>query len=92
MSAPSRRPQGAQPIKLKKAIPVSVFLAGLGLAAYSLAEFAGGSIPFQDPTPEMLRQQSAELDSAKLRFFIGAAIFFIGLAVSVIQAIHARKR
>lgn len=65
-------------MKPMRVLAVSLIVVGLGLSAYAAAFFSGASIPYQDPTPELLVQQANDLRNAGILFAVGLAAALAG--------------
>ena len=59
-----------------RAVPLTL---GLLCIAYHFLLFAGHSLPYQDPTPELLAIQHGQLTDAKQGMLCGAVVAAIGL-------------
>lgn len=59
-------------------IPLLFCLVGGGLLIYSVSSYCGHSLPYQDPTPELLSVQQHQLQTAKILAVVGAVLVVIG--------------
>jgi hypothetical protein len=59
-------------------IPHLLWLAGVGLLIYAGGSYAGHSLPYQDPTPELLAIQRDQLHTAKIVALVGIVFFVVG--------------
>lgn len=59
----------------------SIFFTVFGLltACFSFLGLAGASLPYQDPTPAVLEEQSMSVYFWWIALFISAVIFIIGV-------------
>jgi hypothetical protein len=55
------------------------------------ADYAATSLPYQDPTPEMLKKQAAEIAAAEHRLAIHAAIAGVLAVLGLAALIYAWK-
>ena len=60
-----------------------IFLVGFGL-------LSGASIPYQDPTPDLLEIQRGQIQNAKLIAAVGSSLFVIGVLWVVCRRASAR--
>lgn len=58
--------------------------AAFAVGAVGLFWYAGAGLPYQDPTPDLLERQAAELQVAQ-------SLMLIGLGVSVVVAVWLWK-
>ncbi len=77
---------------LRRALPFLVVLAGGVVALHALFTLAGGSIPYPDPSPELLARQQAELAAARMRLGLGGGILLAGLLLAAFQLPGALRR
>jgi hypothetical protein len=61
-------------------IPHLVWLVGVVVLLVAFGRYSGASMPYQDPTPELLAVQRGQIESAKTVAWIGVLIFIGGLA------------
>lgn len=73
-------------------LPLLLCLLGLGLALHGGLDWAGASIPYPDPTPEMLAEQRDGLEAARIRACAGLGLFGAGVAVAVFRRLTGRGR
>src|SRR5881394_1249777 len=62
-----------------KFIPHFLWLAGVAVLLVALARGSGASLPYQDPTPELLEVQRGQLHTAKLIASAGGLLFASGI-------------
>jgi hypothetical protein len=62
-------------------IPHLLWLSGLGLLIFAAGGYAGDSLPYQDPTPELLAVQQRQIQTAKIVAFVGILLFILGVAL-----------
>ncbi len=60
-------------------IPHLLWLAGVGLLIHAVGSYAGHSLPYQDPTPELLAIQRDQLQLAKILAIVGIVLFVAGV-------------
>lgn len=77
---------------LRRALSFLVVLVGGSLALHALFTLAGSSIPYQDPPPELLVRQQAELAAARSRLWTGGGILLAGLLLAAVQALGVLRR
>lgn len=77
---------------LRRAMPFLVVLLGAALALHALFSLAGGSIPYQDPPPELLARQAHELASARMRLWIGGGVLLAGVLLAAFQVLGMLRR
>ncbi|MEI6236094.1 MAG: hypothetical protein WCT04_23815 [Planctomycetota bacterium] len=56
-----------------------LWLSGLGILLYAALSYASHSMPYQDPTPELLAIQRGQLETVKLVAIGGFVIFAAGI-------------
>jgi hypothetical protein len=75
---------------------IVLLVASCLLPCLPFFDVAGMSMPYQDPTPEMLAKQAADVAAAERRFTVHAAIAgvlaVLGLAALVYAWKHRRPR
>ena len=64
---------------MKRFLPHCLWAAGLVVVLDGVGRYCGHSLPYQDPTPELLAVQHEQLHSARLIMTAGALIFLSGL-------------
>ena len=64
---------------LMKFIPHLVWLIGGVITLIAFGHYSAASLPYQDPTPELLAVQRGQIESAKTVMLIGALIFIGGV-------------
>ena len=79
-----------------RAIGILAICVGLLLPVASCMATAGTYLPYQDPTPEMLKEQAetiARADVMNLRAMaVGALPFLTGVALLAYRAVRRRRR
>ncbi len=77
-------------------VGVLLLLASCLLPCLPLLQVAGTSLPYQDPTPEMLQQHAANVAAAERRLAVcaavAAALALLGLAALVLAYVWRRRR
>jgi hypothetical protein len=72
-----------------------LLVAACALPCASFAELSGASIPYQDPTPEMVQKQAAETAALEhqlvMRAWIGGALASAGLVALIYARRHRRR-
>lgn len=58
----------------------------------TLGALAGTSLPYQDPTPQLLEQQAARIASLQRELAVRASISGVLLAGSALTLVHAWRR
>ena len=75
---------------------VLLLVASCMLPCLPFLDLSGISMPYQDPTPEMLEKQAADIAAAERRLAVYAAVAgalaVIGLAAVVYAFTHRRSR
>jgi hypothetical protein len=66
-------------------IPHLVWLVGGIVLLISFGRYSGASLPYQDPTPELLAIQRGQIESAKTLMLIGGLIFIGGVVWVVVR-------
>ena len=60
-------------------IPHLLWLIGVVVLLVALSRWSGASMPYQDPTPELLAIQRAQLYTAKLIAAVGGLLLVSGV-------------
>lgn len=82
-SRPSPRPfNSASVLRL---VPHLVWLAGALAVLVAFGRYSGASMPYQDPTPELLAIQRGQIESAKLLAIAGALFLEGGVSWVIIR-------
>jgi hypothetical protein len=75
---------------------VILFVASCVLSSLAFLDLAETSMPYQDPTPEMLEKQAADIAAAERMFTVSTAIAgalaLIGLAAFFYSRKHRQTR
>jgi hypothetical protein len=66
-------------------IPHFVWLIGAVVFLVGFGRYIGASMPYQDPTPELLAVQRGQIESAKTVALVGGLIFIGGVAWVIIR-------
>jgi hypothetical protein len=66
-------------------IPHLVWLFGAFVLLVAFGRYSAASIPYQDPTPELLAVQRGQIESAKTMALIGFLIIIRGVAWVIIR-------
>ena len=66
-------------------IPHLVWLAGGLVLLIAFGRYSGASLPYQDPTPELLAVQRGQIESAKTVMLIGGLIFIGGVVWVIVR-------
>jgi hypothetical protein len=73
-------------------IPYLLSLIGLGLLLFAIGRGSGASLPYQDPTPELLTVQQGQLQTAKRSAATGAILLLAGLTRLGIRSRSQRNK
>jgi hypothetical protein len=74
-----------------KMLPHVLWLIGAVFPLAAWGQWGGASIPYQDPTPELLSTQRRELDKAKPPAVVGSVLCSVGVLWIVGRKLVARK-
>ncbi len=74
-----------------KRAPHLLWLIGAIMLLVGAARYSGASLPYQDPTPELLAIQNRQIESAKYTAFIGISVLVGGLAWIFIRRLSLSK-
>ena len=66
-------------------IPHLVWLVGAVILLLAFGRYSGASIPYQDPTTDLLAVQRGQIESAKTVALVGFLIFIGGVAWVIIR-------
>lgn len=73
-------------------IPHLVSLVGLVVVLYAIGCYCGASMPYQEPTPELLAVQRGQIESAKTVGMLGGVVVVGGVAWIVVSRISRLAR
>jgi len=65
-----------------------LWIGGIIIMIYAFSIYSGASMPYQDPTPELLNTQKVQIDHSKVIGLIGFIIFLSGLVSTAIVRKH----
>ena len=68
-----------------KFLPHVVWVIGVVLLLVAFGRYSGASMPYQDPTPELLAVRRGQIESAKTAALIGGLIFIAGIGWVIIR-------
>ena len=60
-------------------IPHLIWLAGGAIFLDALGSYCGHSLPYQDPTPELLAVQRGQIQTAEILGAVGVVLMVIGI-------------
>ena len=66
-------------------IPHLVWLVGVVVLLVAFGRYSGASMPYQDPTPELLAVQRGQIESSKTVASIGGLIFISGVVWVIVR-------
>lgn len=78
-------------VRLALAAGFFLLVAACLLPCFSFLGMSGSSLPYQDPTPEMLEQQATDVAAAEQRFVMYAAVAGVLAVLAVVAFIYAWK-
>jgi hypothetical protein len=61
-------------------IPHFLWLAGGALSLHAIGSYCGHSLPYQDPSPELLAVQRGQIQSAEILAAVGVVLIATGFA------------
>jgi hypothetical protein len=61
-------------------IPHLVWLIGVVVLLIAAGRYSGASVPYQDPTPELLAVQRGQIESAKVAAVVGSLLLASGVS------------
>ena len=76
-----------KPLSIRSALPILFALAGALIVLCALLSLAAAMLPYPDPTPELLAEQQADLQTYRSILFTGLGVFVAGAAVSLVRFI-----
>ncbi|MFM7180996.1 MAG: hypothetical protein ACKO2G_05985 [Verrucomicrobiales bacterium] len=69
-----------------------IWLLGLFVSLLAFGRYSGASMPYPDPTPELLAVQRGQIESAKTVMSIGGLIFISGVLWVFIRRLYRSVR
>ena len=74
-------------------IPHLLLTLGIVVLVVGVGRYSGASLPYQDPTPELLAIQRGQIESAKVVAAVGALLFASGvLGVAMRRRFRSSKQ
>lgn len=75
----------------RRVFAVVVLLVASGFSIYGFLRYAAAALPYQDPTPELLQAQAAQIRAWQL-LFIGSGAVAIAALISLRRSRRARRQ
>lgn len=72
-------------------IPHFLWLVGGALTLYATGSYSGHSLPFQDPTPELLAVQREQIQTAEILAIVGVVLIISGVVGAVCRRNSASR-
>lgn len=79
-------------MKRSLAFSLLVILVGLVLLLYNFADYSGEILPYQDPSPELLKRQAENLMRIVQFIRLSAVILAIGIGTLIVQGVAYLRR
>lgn len=68
-----------------KFIPHLVWLAGVAVLVVAFGRYSVASLPYQDPTPELLAVQRGQIEAARTLGLVGGMVFISGVGWVILR-------
>ena len=66
-------------------IPHLLWLAGGAVTLFAVGSYCGHSLPYQDPTPELLAVQRGQIQTAEILAAVGVVLVVSGFALVIFR-------